>query len=390
MSALMGNFNYPTRVWVGAGRAAELGAACALAGIKAPLIVTDRVLAGLPLIGVITDALEAAELPYTIFADVQGNPTEHNVDAGLTALRAGAHDGIVALGGGSAVDVGKVLAFMAGQRRPLWDFEDVADHWIRADAAAILPVVALPTTAGTGSEVGRAGVITQASTHTKKVIFHPGMMPKVAICDPELTLGLPPSATAATGLDAFVHCLEAYCAPGYHPLADGIAIEGMRLVQQYLPRAYANGADLEARTQMMVAAAMGATAFQKGLGAIHALAHPVGALYDTHHGLTNAVIMPYVLRYNRPAIEDKIDRLGRWLGLDAGFEAFMRFILELRARLSIPHRLGDMGVGKERAAQVAAMAVVDPTASGNPRPLDEATAQRLFEAAVDGRLESRS
>ncbi len=386
MATPTGSFNYPTQVWVGAGRRSELPRACEIAGIRSPLVVTDRVLASLGIVGGIQTTLSDAGVASTLFSDVQGNPTEANVADGLRALREGGHDGVVAVGGGSAVDVGKVVAFMAGQSRPLWDFEDIGDYWMRADAGAILPVIALPTTAGTGSEVGRAGVITQASTQTKKVIFHPKMMPIVALCDPELTVGLPPGATAATGLDAFVHCLEAYCVPSYHPMADGIALEGMRLIKDFLPRAYAEGKDLEARTQMMVAAAMGATAFQKGLGAIHALAHPVGALYDTHHGLTNAVIMPYVLHFNRDSIAAKIERAARYLDMAPDFDSFMTFVLDLRARLGIPNALSDLGVGKDQANRVAAMAVADPTASGNPRKLDPIAAQRLFEAAVDGRL----
>jgi alcohol dehydrogenase len=386
---LVGNWNYPTRVWIGPGRIVELAAACALAGIRKPLLVTDAILAGMPMIGAALAALAEAGIPATLFSDVQGNPVEANVYRGVDALRAGGHDGVIAFGGGSALDVGKVIAFMAGQRRPMWDFEDIGDWWTRADADAILPVVAVPTTAGTGSEVGRAGVITHDATHTKKVIFHPRMLPAVALCDPELTVGLPAGVTAATGIDAFVHCLEAYCAPGYHPLAEGIAVEGMRLVQTYLPRAVANGADLEARTQMMAAAAMGATAFQKGLGGVHALAHAVGALYGTHHGLTNGVILPYVLAYNRAAIQSKIERLSRWLGLAPDFAAFMQWILDLRRTIGIPERLTDLGVGVDRAALVATMALADPTASGNPVPLDVASLERLFRAAVSGDLASR-
>jgi len=383
---LVGNWNYPTRVWIGAGRIVELSAACALAGIHRPLLVTDTVLAGTPMIRAALAGLAKAGTPATLFSDVQGNPVEANVYSGVEALRAANNDGVIAFGGGSALDVGKVIAFMAGQRRPMWDFEDIGDWWTRADADAILPVIAVPTTAGTGSEVGRAGVITHQDTHTKRVIFHPRMLPAVALCDPELTVGLPASLTAATGIDAFIHCLEAYCAPGYHPLAEGIAVEGMRLVQTYLPRAVANGADIEARTQMMAAAAMGATAFQKGLGGIHALAHAVGALYGTHHGQTNGVILPYVLLHNRVAIEAKVERLNRWLGLGPDFRAFMRWILELRTTIGIPARLADLGVGVDRAGLVATMALADPTASGNPLPLDVVALERLFRAAVSGGL----
>ena len=268
----------------------------------------------------------------------------------------------------------------------MWDFEDVGDWWTRADPAGIAPIVAVPTTAGTGSEVGRAGVITNLATRTKKVIFHPKMMPAQVILDPELTVGLPPAITAGTGMDALAHCLEAYASPAYHPMAEGIAVEGMRLVKDYLPRAYRDGTDLEARGQMLVAAAMGATAFQKGLGAIHALSHPVGALYGTHHGLTNAVFMPYVLDFNREALWDKIDRLAAWLGIDGGFSGFLDFVLRLRRDLGIPHTLDRIGVDDARFAEMAAMAVVDPTAGGNPRALSEADALDLYQRAYDGRL----
>ena len=293
-----GNWNYPTAVKFGAGRISELADHCRTAGIARPLLVTDAGLAVNPMIAGALAVLEAGGLDAAVFADVRSNPVGENVDAGVAAYRAGGHDGVIAFGGGSALDVGKVIAFMSGQSRPLWDFEDVGDWWTRADPAGIAPVVAVPTTAGTGSEVGRAGVITDAASHTKKIIFHPRMMPVITLCDPALTVGLPAHLTAATGMDALSHCLEAYCAPGFHPLADGIAVEGVRLVKQSLPTATRNGGDLAARSDMMAAALMGATAFQKGLGGMHALAHPIGAVFDTHHGLTNAVLMPYVLTFN--------------------------------------------------------------------------------------------
>ena len=298
MSTPTANWSYPTAVRFGAGRIKELADACRAAGISRPLLVTDAGLAKLAITERTLRLLKEAGLPVAMFSDVQSNPVEANVESGIAAFRAGNHDGVVAFGGGSGLDTGKVIAFAAGQTRPLWDFEDVGDWWTRADADRIAPVVAVPTTAGTGSEVGRAGVITQEATQTKKVIFHPKMMPRVVICDPELTAGMPPAITAGTGMDALAHCLEAYCAVGYHPMADGIAVEGMRLIFENLPKAVANGNDLEARAHMMSAAAMGAAAFQKGLGAIHALSHPVGALYHTHHGTTNAVFMPYVLVFN--------------------------------------------------------------------------------------------
>jgi alcohol dehydrogenase len=381
-----GNWNYPTSVRFGAGRIKELAEAARLAGMHRPLVVTDPRLAQTAMVKDALASLATDGLGAEMFADIRSNPVAANVAAGLTALKAGRHDGVIAFGGGSALDAGKVIAFMAGQTRPMWDFEDVGDWWTRADPKGILPVVAVPTTAGTGSEVGRAGVIIDEATHTKKVIFHPLMMPTVTICDPELTVGMPPAITAGTGMDALAHCLEAYCGLAYHPLADGIAVEGMRLVKDNLERAWKQGGDLEARAHMMSAAAMGATAFQKALGAIHALSHPVGALYDTHHGLTNAVFMPYVLVFNRPAIEPRIVRLAAYLGLAPTFDAFLAWVLELRAGIGIPHTLADVGVDGARLDLMSRMAPQDPTAGGNPVPLDAGTCRRLYENALSGRL----
>jgi alcohol dehydrogenase class IV len=378
-------WNYPTTVLFGAGSARKVGRACEGAGICRPLVVTDAGLARSPIIAGVLVTLREAGLQAALFADVRSNPVAANVEAGLRVLREGGHDGVVAVGGGSGLDAGKVIAFMAGQTRPLWDFEDIGDWWKRADPAGILPIVAVPTTAGTGSEVGRAGVITDEATHTKKIIFHPLMMPKTAILDPELTVGLPPKLTAATGMDALAHCLEAFLAPGFHPMAEGIAVEGIRLVKEALPAADRDGTDIAARGRMLAAAAMGAVAFQKGLGAIHSLSHPVGALYDTHHGLTNAVFMPYVLAFNRPFIEDKLARLAAWLGLPGtGFEAVQGWVLDLRAELAIPHTLMELGLPADRFGELAAMAVQDPTAGGNPRPLTVEAAQDLLERAWRG------
>jgi alcohol dehydrogenase class IV len=382
------NWNYPTSVRFGAGRIAELADACKAAGMSRPLFVTDPGLAAMPIARDAFASLKAAGLDAAMFSSIKSNPVETNVAEGVAALRAGKHDGVVAFGGGSALDVGKVIAFMAGQTRPMWDFEDVGDWWTRADPNGIAPVIAVPTTSGTGSEVGRAGVITQEATHTKKVIFHPKMMPVVTICDPALTVGLPAHITAATGMDAFAHCLEAYCAPGFHPLADGVAVEGMRLVKENLAKAVKTGDDLEARGNMMAAAAMGATAFQKGLGAIHALSHPIGALYDTHHGLTNAVFMPYVLVFNRKAIEPKIARLAAYLGLGGTFDAFQGFVLSLRGEIGIPHTLKGLKVDDAQSKLIADMAIVDPTAGGNPIALDVQGARRIFDAALNGDLKA--
>lgn len=378
------NWNYPNAVRFGAGRIKELADACKVAGIARPLFVTDPGLVNLPMTQAAIQSLKDAGLKTAVFADVKGNPVESNVYAGIDALRAGKCDGVVCFGGGSALDVGKVIAFMAGQTRPMWDFEDIGDWYTRADPAGIAPNVCVSTTAGTGSEVGRAGVITHEATHTKKVIFHPLMMPKVTILDPELTVGLPAKITAWTGMDALAHCIEAYCAPGFHPMADGIAVEGIRLVKEYLPRAVATGSDIEARGAMLTAASMGATAFQKGLGGIHALSHPVGAIYDTHHGLTNAVFMPYVLDFNRAAIEDRLARAAAYIGLDRSFDAFKSWVLALRAEIGIPHTLAGLNVDGARIDEIAAMAVVDPTAGGNPVKLTEDGAKQIFRAALAG------
>ena len=380
------NWNYPTAVRFGPGRIAELAQACTVAGITKPLFVTDPGLSGLPIVAKALKVLEDAGLTATVFDRVQANPVDANVEDGLAVYRAGGHDGVIAFGGGSALDAGKVIAFMAGQTRPMWDFEDIGDWWTRANPDGIAPIVAVPTTAGTGSEVGRAGVITNAATHTKKVIFHPKMMPDAVTCDPEPSVGLPAFITAGTGMDALAHCLEAYCAPGFHPLADGIAAEGVRLCKDYLPRAVKNGADIEARAQMMAAAAMGATAFQKGLGAIHALSHPVGALYGTHHGMTNAVFMPAVLAFNRSAVEARLGRLAGYLGLEPTFEAFFAWIVALRAEVGVPDTLAGLKVDGSRLDEIAAMAVVDPTAGGNPVELTNEGARRIFNAAMAGNV----
>jgi alcohol dehydrogenase class IV len=383
---LRGNWNYPTTVRFGAGRIAELPEALHLASISKPLLVTDPTLARMPMTAQAMDLLLASGVPAKLFSDVQPNPVEANIKAGIAAYKAGGHDGVIAFGGGSALDAGKLIAFMKGQTRPVWDFEDVGDWWTRADASAIVPVVAVPTTAGTGSEVGRAAVVTNEATHTKKIIFHPGMLPKVTICDPELTVGMPPIITAGTGMDAFSHALEAYCVPSYHALADGIAVEGVRLVKENLATAVKDGKNIEARAHMMAAAAAGATAFQKGLGAIHALSHPVGALHNTHHGLTNAVFVPYVLAFNRPAIEEKITRLAAYIGLKPSFTAFFDWVLALREEIHIPHTLAGLKVGAENAETIARMVPEDPTAGGNPVPLDAAAARRIFDAALSGKL----
>ncbi|MWD26444.1 iron-containing alcohol dehydrogenase [Aquicoccus sp. SCR17] len=380
--SLTGNWTYPTNIKFGAGRIAELPGACAEAGITRPLLVTDKGLADLPITRQAMDILEEAGLGRGFFAEVDPNPNEKNLAAGVKAYLDGGHDGVIAFGGGSGLDLGKMVAFMAHQTRPIWDFEDIGDWWTRADADAIAPIIAVPTTAGTGSEVGRASVITNSETHVKKIIFHPKVLPQIVICDPELTTGMPRFITAGTGLDAFAHCVEAYSSPHYHPMSQGIALEGMRLVKDNLPRAYADGSDLEARANMMSAAAMGATAFQKGLGAIHAMSHPVGAVFNTHHGTTNAVCMPAVLDFNADKIADRFDTAAAYLGIEGGFDGFRRFVQEFNDSLGIPRRLSDLGVTEDRIPDLAAMAVEDPSCGGNPVKLTVENLTTLFRTAI--------
>ena len=379
---LTGTWSYPTAIRFGAGRVAELGEACAAAGISRPLLVTDRGLAGLPITVRAREIMAAAGLGDAIFAEVDPNPNEINLAAGVEAYRAGGHDGVIAFGGGSGLDLGKMVAFMAGQTRPVWDFEDIGDWWTRADADAIAPIIAVPTTAGTGSEVGRASVITNSETHVKKIIFHPKVLPSVVIADPELTVGMPDFITAGTGLDAFAHCVEAFSSPHYHPMSQGIALEGMRLVTTYLPRAYATPDDLEARAQMMSAAAMGATAFQKGLGAIHAMSHPVGAIFNTHHGTTNAVCMPAVLALNAPEIRQRFDLAAPYLGIKGGFDGFCAFVQDFNDSFAIPRTLGEMGVTADRMDDLVAMALEDPSCGGNPVTLTDENLRALFTACL--------
>jgi len=387
IDSLRGSWNYPTRILFGAGRIAELAEACRTVGIARPLLVTDTGLANLPMIHEALAANEAAGMPTGLFTNVQPNPIWRNVEEGLEAYRAGGHDGVIAFGGGSPLDVGKSIAFMVPQTRPIWDFEDIGDWYTRANAAGIPPIIAVPTTAGTGSEVGRGTVITNEETHTKKIIFHPKMLPAIAILDPVLTVGMSPRMTAGTGMDALAHNLEALCAPGYHPLAEGVAIEGTRLIKEWLPTAVHDGTNLVARAQMLAAAAMGATAFQKGLGAVHALSHPAGALYDLHHGLTNAVFLPYVLTFNRSAISDKMTRLAAYLGLpDPSFDAILTWILELRREIGIPHTLRELGVGEEHLEKMAQMGEIDPPAAGNPVPVKAAELLKIYRHSLSGEL----
>lgn len=379
------NWNYPTNVKVGAGRINELANLCKSMGMQSPLLITDPGLATLPMLQRVVDDLNASEVRCGLFSAIQANPTGQNVDDGTSYYLEHNHDGVIAFGGGSALDAGKAVALMVGQNRPIWDFEDVGDNWLRVNVEGMAPVVAVPTTAGTGSEVGRASVITDQEKHIKKIIFHPAMLPAQVILDPELTVGLPPSITAATGMDALSHNLEALCSPFYHPMATGIAVEGIRLVQEYLPRAVADGTDIEARTQMLVCSSMGATAFQKGLGGMHALAHPLGALYNAHHGMLNAILMVYVLQANRNKIEEPIERLTRYLGFEEpGFDAFLQWVIKLREQLGIPNTLAAIDIDDSKAKLVGEMAVEDPSSGGNPIQFSATEYQKIFLNAVHG------
>jgi alcohol dehydrogenase class IV len=380
------NFNYPTAIKFGAGRIRELADHCRANGIARPLFVTDPGLAAMPMVRAIVDDVRSAGLGIAVFSDVRPNPVEDNVLAGVKAYRSDGHDGVVAFGGGSGLDVGKLVALMHGQQLSVFDLEDVDDWWTRADASKIAPIIAVPTTAGTGSEVGRAGVVTHPATHEKKIIFHPAIMPRVAILDPELTVGLPAKLTAATGMDAMAHVLEAYCAPFYHPLAAGVALEGMRLIKESLTRAVKKGTDLDTRGHMLMASTMGATAFQRGLGAIHALSHPFGGLYDAHHGTLNGIIMPYVVKANRRKIEKDIERAAAYLGIKGGFDGFLKWILALRKEIGIPHTLAEIGIDTSRLDEVAAMAIRDPSAGGNPIAFTEKQYRALAKRCVTGDL----
>ena len=385
---LSGNWNYPTQYHFGAGRIGTLAESAAALGMAAPLVVTDPGIAALGFLHEIMTSLQASGLKPTLFSNVKPNPTGTNIDAGAIAYRDGRHDGVIAVGGGSALDAGKAIALVCMQNRPLWDFVDEGDNWTRVQPDLVPPIIAVPTTAGTGSEVGRASVILDEEAHTKRIIFHPKMMPELVVADPELTVGLPAKLTAATGIDALAHNLEAYCAPGYHPMAVGISVEGMRLIKAWLPKAVMDGSDIEARSHMLVASSMGATAFQRGLGGIHALAHPLGALYDSHHGLLNAILMPYVLVANRPAIEGIITDLTRSLGFSkTGFDTFLDWVLALRQDLAIPHTLASIGINDSDAAQIGVMAEIDPTAGTNPIRFTAKEYAEIFRMSVAGKLQ---
>jgi hypothetical protein len=381
------NWNYPTAIKVGAGRIRELPELCLSLGMKNALLVTDPGLAPLPMVQQAVANCQSAGLGCAVFSSIKGNPTEQNVTDGVQAYRAGKFDGVIAFGGGSALDAAKAVALMVGQDRSLWDFEDVGDNYLRVNVAGMALVVAVPTTAGTGSEVGRASVITDDQAHVKRIIFHARMLPAAVILDPELTVGLPAKLTAATGMDALSHNLEAYCSPFYHPMASGIALEGIRLVKEWLPTAMQDGRDLEARLQMLVASSMGATAFQRGLGAMHALAHPLGALYDAHHGTLNAILMPYVLLANRAAIAERITSLARYLDLPRpSFSAFLDWVLGLREQIGIPHALAAIGIDAAQAELIGRMAVADGSAATNPIQFSEDEYTNILRRAVAGIL----
>ncbi len=376
------NWNYPTNVWFGVDRSKEIQEACDTLGIKNPLIVTDPGLLQTSIIDEINSGLSSNT---QIYSDVQGNPTGSNVTNGVKVFLEGSHDGVIAIGGGSGMDAGKGIAFLAHQSRPLWDFEDIGDWWTRADSSVIKPIIAIPTTAGTGSEVGRAAVFLNEENHKKKIIFHPKMLPQIAILDPSLTLNLPKSITAGTGMDALAHCIEAYSSPFYHPMAEGTALEGLRLVKENIQEVYHNGNNVEARSHMLVASMMGAAAFQKGLGAIHSVTHPVNSLYKTHHGTTNGTVMPFVLNYNRSTIEDKFTRLANFLDIKNGFEGIVDWIIELKKDMEIPETLKDMGVNEGDEIKLAPLAQEDPSTGANPLEMTVERFQELILNCISGK-----
>ena len=376
------NWNYPTNVWFGVDRSKEIQKACDTLGIKNPLIVTDPGLLQTSIIDEINSDLSSNT---QIYSDVQGNPTGSNVTNGVKVFLEGNHDGVIAIGGGSGMDAGKGIAFLAHQSRPLWDFEDIGDWWTRADSSVIKPIIAIPTTAGTGSEVGRAAVFLNEENHKKKIIFHPKMLPQIAILDPSLTLNLPKSITAGTGMDALAHCIEAYSSPFYHPMAEGTALEGLRLVKENIQEVYHNGNNVEARSHMLVASMMGAAAFQKGLGAIHSVTHPVNSLYKTHHGTTNGTVMPFVLNYNRSTIEEKFTRLANFLDIKNGFEGIVDWIIELKKDMEIPETLKDMGVNEGDEIKLAPLAQEDPSTGANPLEMTVERFQELILNCISGK-----
>ena len=379
------NWNYPTPIWFGLNRVKEIQKACENLNIHNPLIVTDPGILKTSIISKVKDSLNNIE---SIYSEVQGNPTGSNVMNGVSVFNGGKHDGVIAVGGGSAMDVGKGIAFMSGQKRPLWDFEDIGDYWKRANEKNIAPIIAVPTTAGTGSETGRASAIINKKTGVKKIIFHPKFLPSIVILDPVLTVNLSPRLTAATGMDALAHNLEAFCASGFHPMADGIAMEGMKLIKKSLIKAVNNGKDLEARADLLAAASMGSTAFQKGLGAIHSLSHPINAQFNVHHGLSNAIFMPYVLTFNKDVIEDKIIKICDYLEFkDRSFDGFINWILELRKKLNIPHKLSDVIDEKDfELDRLSKMALNDPSTGGNPKKLTEADMKLMYQHSMSGIL----
>ena len=375
------NWNYPTNIWFGVDRAKQIQEACNQLNVKNPLIVTDPGLLKTPIIDQINSDLSKKT---TVYSEVQGNPTGSNVTNGVKVFLDGNHDGVIAIGGGSGMDAGKGIAFLAHQSLPLWDFEDIGDWWTKADSSVIKPIIAIPTTAGTGSEVGRAGVFLNEDNHKKKIIFHPKMLPEIAILDPSLTLNLPKGITAGTGMDALAHCIEAFSSPFYHPMAEGTAVEGLRLVKENIQEVYHNGINIEARAHMLVASMMGAAAFQKGLGAIHSITHPVNSLYHTHHGTTNGTVMPFVLNFNRSVIEKKFDRLAKFLNISNGFEGVVNWIIELKKEMEIPETLKDMGVKKGDEVKLAPLAQEDPSTGGNPLEMSEGKFQELILNCIEG------
>ena len=381
------NWNYPTTVWVGQDRVRDLVEACINLNIKKPLFVTDKDLINLPFIIQIISEIKVKFKELSIFSNFSGNPIGENVDEGVNEFKISNCDGVIAIGGGSAIDVGKAIAFMSGQNRPIWDFEDIGDYWKRADIKKISPIIAIPTTAGTGSETGRASAIINKKTGIKKIIFHPKILPSIVILDPNLTVDLSPRLTAATGMDALAHNLEAFCATNFHPMAEGIALEGMKLIKKSLVVAYKDGRNIEARQNLLAASSMGSTAFQKGLGAIHSLSHPINAKFNMHHGLSNAIFMPYVLTFNKKFIEKRISIISKFIGLENTFESFLDWIIKLRKELKIPHKLSELiQINPNQLEELSQMALEDPSTTTNPTKLTKEDFRKMYQYSIEGKL----
>ena len=377
------DWSFPVPIAYGPGRLKEIAGFCRDAGMSRPLVVTDRGSAALPFLADLMRLLSEGGLHAALYSEISPNPRDDEIAGGRAMFRDGGHDGIIAIGGGSGMDGGKAIALTATNDIDLWAFEfeqtppDMSAH------APFPPLITIPTTAGTGAETESTAMITDTAKGMKWCIWHAELKPALALLDPEITLGLPPHLTAWTGADALVHAIEAYCVPGFHPLCDGVALEGLRLVARWLPVAVAEPGNLQARGAMLAGSCLAGVAFLKGLGMVHAVSHMVGAEYDTQHGLTNAVLLPSVLRFNAGHIEDKVTPMAQAMGLtETGFDAVHAHICALLDDIGIPKTLADIGVSEDCAARIAAKALQDSAAGTNPRPASAAEVEALVLEAI--------